>query len=105
MAYLLVVVDDISQVVTTAVVGFAHAHGVVRQVDIAVIAWRRVRGLSASRQLLGAGNIQKTGGRVSMGIGSQVSFQQESARRDVHLGIVAGIRSGSLVQMESQGAE
>lgn len=36
----LVVVYDVSQVVTTAVVGFADAHGVMREVDIAVIAWR-----------------------------------------------------------------
>jgi len=40
----LVVIDDISEVVTTAVVGFADAHGVVREVDIAVIAWRRSAG-------------------------------------------------------------
>lgn len=35
---LLVVVDDVAQVVSTTVVGLAHRHGVVRQVDIAVIA-------------------------------------------------------------------
>lgn len=38
MADLLVVVDDVAQVVAPAVVGLAHAHGVVRQVDIAVVA-------------------------------------------------------------------
>jgi hypothetical protein len=35
----LVVVNDVSQVVTTAVMRFAHAHRVVCEVDIAVIAW------------------------------------------------------------------
>lgn len=38
MADLLVVVDDIAQVVAAGVVCFAHAHGVVREVDIAVVA-------------------------------------------------------------------
>lgn len=35
----LVVVDDVAQMVATRVVGFAHAHGVVRKVDVAVVAW------------------------------------------------------------------
>lgn len=35
----LVVVYHIAQVVSSAVVGLAHAHGVVREVDVAVIAW------------------------------------------------------------------
>lgn len=34
----LVVVYHISQVVSAAVVGLAHAHGVVREIDIAVVA-------------------------------------------------------------------
>ena len=34
----LVVVDDVAQVVAAAVVGFAHAHGVVGEVDVAVVA-------------------------------------------------------------------
>ena len=34
----LVVVDNVAKVVTTAVVGFAHAHRVVCEVDITVIA-------------------------------------------------------------------
>lgn len=34
----MVVVDDVSQVVSAAVVGFAHAHGVVSEVHIAVVA-------------------------------------------------------------------
>ena len=38
MADLLVVVDDIAQMVTAGVVCFAHAHGVVSEVDIAVVA-------------------------------------------------------------------
>lgn len=38
MSDLLVVVDDVAQVVATRVVRFAHAHGVVREVDIAVVA-------------------------------------------------------------------
>jgi hypothetical protein len=35
----LVIVDDISQMVSTTVMGFPHTHGVVGEVDIAVIAW------------------------------------------------------------------
>ena len=35
----LVVLDDVSKVVAAAVVGFAHAHRVVREVDIAVVAF------------------------------------------------------------------
>lgn len=38
VANLLVVVDDVAQVVAAAVVGLAHAHAVVREVDIAVVA-------------------------------------------------------------------
>jgi hypothetical protein len=34
----LVVVDNVAQVVAAAVVGFAHAHRVVREVDVAVVA-------------------------------------------------------------------
>lgn len=34
----LIVVDHVAQVVAAAVVGFAHAHRVVREVDIAVVA-------------------------------------------------------------------
>jgi hypothetical protein len=34
----LVVVDDVSEVVSAAVVCLAHAHGVVREVHIAVVA-------------------------------------------------------------------
>jgi hypothetical protein len=34
----LVVGLDVSEVVAAAVVGFAHAHGVVGEVDIAVVA-------------------------------------------------------------------
>ena len=33
----MVVVHDVAQVVTAAVVGLAHAHGVVREVDIAIV--------------------------------------------------------------------
>jgi len=38
VADLLVVVDDVAQVVPAAVVGLAHAHRVVGEVDIAVVA-------------------------------------------------------------------
>lgn len=38
MPDLLVVVDDVSQVISAAVVRFSHAHTVVRKVDIAVVA-------------------------------------------------------------------
>lgn len=34
----MVVVHDVSEVVAARVMGFAHAHGVVREVDIAVVA-------------------------------------------------------------------
>ena len=34
----LVVLDDVAQVVAAAVVGLAHAHRVVGEVDIAVVA-------------------------------------------------------------------
>ena len=35
---MLVVVDDVAEVVAAAVVGFADAHGVVGEVDLAVVA-------------------------------------------------------------------
>jgi hypothetical protein len=35
----LVVVDDISEMVSSAVMSFSDAHRVVREVDIAVVAW------------------------------------------------------------------
>lgn len=38
----LVVVDDVSQVVSAAVVGFTHAHGVVSEVHVAVVAFGRL---------------------------------------------------------------
>ena len=38
MSDLLVVVDDVAQVVATRVMRLAHAHGVVGEVDIAVVA-------------------------------------------------------------------
>lgn len=38
VADLLVVVYHVSQVVSAAVVSLAHAHGVVREVDIAIVA-------------------------------------------------------------------
>lgn len=38
MADLLVVVNDVTDVVATGVVGLAHAHRVVCQVDIAIVA-------------------------------------------------------------------
>jgi hypothetical protein len=38
VADLLVVLDDVTDVITARVVGFADAHGVVREVDIAVVA-------------------------------------------------------------------
>jgi len=37
MANLLVVVDDVSKVVSSAIVGFAHAHRVVCEINIAVV--------------------------------------------------------------------
>ena len=38
----LVVVDYVAEVIATAVMGFAHTHGVVREVDIAVVTWQVV---------------------------------------------------------------
>ena len=38
MPDLLVVVDDVAQVVASAVVCFPHAHTIVREVDVAVVA-------------------------------------------------------------------
>lgn len=38
MSDLLVVVDDVAQMVATRVMRLAHAHGVVGEVDIAVVA-------------------------------------------------------------------
>jgi len=38
MSDLLVVVDDVAQVVATRVMRLAHAHGVVGEIDIAVVA-------------------------------------------------------------------
>lgn len=36
----LIVLDDIAQVIAAAVVGLAHAHGIVSEVHIAVVALR-----------------------------------------------------------------
>jgi hypothetical protein len=36
----LVVVDDIAEMVAAAVMRFAHTHRVMREVDIAVVAWK-----------------------------------------------------------------
>ena len=41
-SHTLVVVDDVSKMVATAVVGLSHAHTVVSEVDIAIIAWFRI---------------------------------------------------------------
>jgi hypothetical protein len=38
VADLLVVVDDIAKMITTAVVRFTHTHGIVSEVDIAIVA-------------------------------------------------------------------
>ena len=44
----MVVVYDVAQVVAAGVMGLAHAHGVVGEVDIAVVAWRvRIRSMEA----------------------------------------------------------
>lgn len=56
----LVVVDYVSEMVATAVVGLSHAHTVVSEVDIAVIAWFRM----SIRSILvrpWPGNLQKSG--------------------------------------------
>lgn len=38
MANLLVVFDDVAEVIATAVVCLPHAHAIVREVDVAVVA-------------------------------------------------------------------
>ena len=43
----LVVIDYISQVIPSAVVRLSHTHGVVCEVDIAVVAWRLGRSVSS----------------------------------------------------------
>lgn len=50
MSDLLVVVDDIAHVVAAVVVSLSHAHGVVGEVDIAVVA-EEFRHLAAVRPL------------------------------------------------------
>lgn len=55
MSDLLVVVDDIAQVVATRVMRLAHAHGVVGEVDIAVVALFEV-----SRRIQSSGKLKPT---------------------------------------------
>lgn len=68
---LLVVFDDVAQVVTTAVVSLAHAHRVVGEVDIAVIACNSEAhvsggtGAGATRRRRFCGDLQKSGITVS----------------------------------------
>lgn len=50
MSDLLVIVDDVAHVVAAVVVSLAHAHGVVGEVDIAVVA-EEFRHLAAVRPL------------------------------------------------------
>lgn len=54
MSDLLVVVDDIAQMVATGVVRLAHAHGVVGQVDIAVVAEEFRHGCGRGRACQGS---------------------------------------------------
>lgn len=69
----LVVVDNVAKVVTTAVVGFAYAHRIVCEVDIAVIACEMSVEVVESLGSLGRkwlsqkveGSLQKTIRRVS----------------------------------------
>lgn len=51
----LVVVDDVAEVVAAAVVRLANAHGVVGEVDIAVVAWDEKKGGQQSRGVSRAG--------------------------------------------------
>jgi hypothetical protein len=51
----LIVVHDIAEVVSPAVMSLAHAHRVVREVDIAVVACRRLGCAILSKK---AGNIE-----------------------------------------------
>ena len=65
----MVIVDDVAQVVSAAVMGFAHAHRVVREVDITVIAWEAsVEVVESPKTRAGAkveGSLQKTVKRIS----------------------------------------
>ena len=64
-SHTLIVVDNIAQMVTSAVVSFAHTHGVVGEVDIAVVALMGQLELRLSwlRRCI---NVQKTGMMVSL---------------------------------------
>lgn len=60
----LVVIDYIPKVVTTAVMSFAHTHGVVCEIHIAVVAWQEVSS-KVEQGLCASGNLQKTAKKVS----------------------------------------
>lgn len=62
----LVVVEHVSLVVPTGVVGFTDAHGVVGEIDIAVIAWFISRTVGG-RRAVGEGYLQKSDWEVSRG--------------------------------------
>lgn len=88
VADLLVVVDDVAQVVPAAVVRLAHAHRVVRQVHVAVVAedcWKSDMLALCSRGL-------KTDGG---GKGKWTTFvsRKEAALTFRHFGDVVGLRN------------
>lgn len=58
----LVVVYDIAQMIATAIVSFSHAHGVVSEVDIAVVAFEEL----ASSRVVARVNLQKSAYCVSL---------------------------------------
>ena len=71
----MVVVHDVAEVVSAAVMGLPHAHRVVREVDIAVVAWewsvgyflRGSRGdQAAAGTVPGGRSLQKTAQEVSI---------------------------------------
>lgn len=69
LSHTLVVIDYISQVVSAAVMGLSHAHRVMGEVDIAVIACVRIVSVRLPRAAVG-GNLQKSAQNVSLSIWS-----------------------------------
>jgi hypothetical protein len=65
----LVVVYYISKMISAAVMGLPHAHGVVGEVDIAVVALESLLAVGESR--LKNQNLQKSASRVSKSLNIQ----------------------------------
>lgn len=82
----LVIVDYISQMVSTAVMSLAHTHRIVREVDIAVVAWKQEvsrRGLCRFARN-GQGAYRRLRFELARAVGCSVAGQEV----DLHLGIL-----------------